>query len=648
MILLLLAGLFVTRSDCQSSSQYTEWPSGSYGLPSPKTGCPSTAKSVWKTGWRLQDMEDSPSRTRSRVSAGSHMLVKFIGDKKDIKRTFCMKAKTGTPKRNWPKGSYCIYKKGSSCPEGMDDGWIYWDDEDYRNGNSHGGSLPFGSYDGNTKIYYCCQTKGQWYNSIELPVSQPFYLLTSSSTANPVCQMVKWAFSYLEYIVFDTNHQNNADNAGGKHAFRKYRQKIYYCYYEDCRRYLTDPKIPSDSFQSHSAPVTKFDKRSQYCSWLITILDTYIISLNFKEITIPSCDGTFLRVYDGKNDTAPLIGTYCGSNATIELKIKSSANNLFIVSNSGNPWNNNGFKFDAQYNAEHMTGCRDEIIGMADYIRSPEINAPEHYPRYSNCSWLVTVDEAYLVNLKSTSISIKDDDFIKVYDGSNENTPELIRYPNSNDTIKNGTLVSSSNVIYIVLTFGESSTHSTQFIFHYARQLKPTEKITKFELTRTSHISNVTTQTPDRDLAKQNEDNQTTYIIVAIVVSVIFILLLVGLFVFLRRRKKNAETSGELHMNRAYSLSYANPSPQERIWIGSSRKVCKESKNPIYEAAEGQEPVALYCSVDATNEPLVKNGAGAAQSNNPLYDVGGVTLVSHEYAEPNEQKKGIVYDEPRV
>jgi hypothetical protein len=80
-------------------------------------------------------------------------------------------------------------------------------------------------------LEYCCQTDGNWYYSIELPVSQPFYLLTSSSTDTPKCQMVKWAFSYLEYIVFDTEDDNNYDNQGGEHLFLD-GDKKYYCYYE--------------------------------------------------------------------------------------------------------------------------------------------------------------------------------------------------------------------------------------------------------------------------------------------------------------------------------------------------------------------------------------------------------------------------------
>ena len=113
----------------------------------------------------------------------------------------------------------------------MDTGWVKWDDEDSSNRNKKGGSLPDGSYNKDTVIRYCCQNASPWYDSIELPVIRPFYLLTSSSTVSPKCQMVKWAFSYLEYIIFDTSDQSNADREGGKHIFLHGR-KLYYCYYK--------------------------------------------------------------------------------------------------------------------------------------------------------------------------------------------------------------------------------------------------------------------------------------------------------------------------------------------------------------------------------------------------------------------------------
>jgi hypothetical protein len=117
----------------------------------------------------------------------------------------------------------------------MRSGWLAWDDENVWNENSFGGFLPDGGYDKKlTLIKYCCQTDGNWYDSIELPVSKPFYLLTSSSTYTPKCQMVKWEFSYLEYIVFDTEDDNNLDFKSAQHLFLD-GEKKYYCYYEGIR-----------------------------------------------------------------------------------------------------------------------------------------------------------------------------------------------------------------------------------------------------------------------------------------------------------------------------------------------------------------------------------------------------------------------------
>ena len=116
-------------------------------------------------------------------------------------------------------------------------GTVKWDDENTNNVNVREGQLPDGIYDKDTTINYCCQTNGNWYDSIELPVLKPFYLLTSNSLSSPQCQMVKWATSQMEYILFDTEDDNNSDNLSGNHVFvdasdSSGRKKFYYCYYK--------------------------------------------------------------------------------------------------------------------------------------------------------------------------------------------------------------------------------------------------------------------------------------------------------------------------------------------------------------------------------------------------------------------------------
>lgn len=80
----------------------TKWPSGTYGTPRAKSGCPSSNGFTWHTGWRYQDTEDwFPSNKRS----SSFHLDAWVS-KNNLKRTFCMKTtKTGdSSKPSWPKG----------------------------------------------------------------------------------------------------------------------------------------------------------------------------------------------------------------------------------------------------------------------------------------------------------------------------------------------------------------------------------------------------------------------------------------------------------------------------------------------------------------------------------------------------------------
>ena len=119
------------------------------------------------------------------------------------------------------------------CPSGMKSGAIKWDDEDTSNNNMHGGILPNGTFNRHeTLIEYCCQDQGHWNDSIELPVDKPFYLLPYNSQN---CQRVKGAISTLDYIIYDTEEDNNYDSFTSSHVFtdkNKGLPKIFYCYYK--------------------------------------------------------------------------------------------------------------------------------------------------------------------------------------------------------------------------------------------------------------------------------------------------------------------------------------------------------------------------------------------------------------------------------
>ena len=127
-------------------------------------------------------------------------------------------------------GRYCIFKKGD-CPKGFKEGYVFWDDENDKNINKKGGTLPDGRYDQDTLVYYCCRTDGDRYTAISLPVISPFYLKPFNASE---CQRVKGAIATEEFIRFDTEDSGNKDRQNGSypHGAGIANHRLLYCYYE--------------------------------------------------------------------------------------------------------------------------------------------------------------------------------------------------------------------------------------------------------------------------------------------------------------------------------------------------------------------------------------------------------------------------------
>ncbi|XP_061177538.1 uncharacterized protein LOC133186319 [Saccostrea echinata] len=129
------------------------WPTGTYGLYMPKTGCPKDP-SGFSTGYFIDDTEDF--KNQNNWTTGIHLNGTF--NHGEIATYFCMKIKV-TPteyNRTWPSGNYCILKKGD-CPAGFRQGVLHMDDEDDNNGNVHVGALPDGFFVDGNSISFCCR-----------------------------------------------------------------------------------------------------------------------------------------------------------------------------------------------------------------------------------------------------------------------------------------------------------------------------------------------------------------------------------------------------------------------------------------------------------------------------------------------------------
>lgn len=201
------------------------WPDGTYSLPQAAQGCPMR----WSSGWRFQDNQNTGNGNSWSPSDLASYMRMNLGP--DYRTYYCTKTSAGnTGSSVWPRGHYCVARYGGSCPSGFSNGSIRWDDEDSSNGNAEQGTLPDGSYDSDTKIYYCCRSDGSTSVEIQLPTSQPFILYRHGGT----CQTVRGMTVRQLHIHFDDEDSLNINECVGTYpddSSCDSNHDIYFCYY---------------------------------------------------------------------------------------------------------------------------------------------------------------------------------------------------------------------------------------------------------------------------------------------------------------------------------------------------------------------------------------------------------------------------------
>ncbi|KII73404.1 hypothetical protein RF11_09122 [Thelohanellus kitauei] len=204
-----------------------DWPKGTYGMLSPFSGCPDTQLTKFRTGWLFQDTENNQNENNASRKFNANVQITKTG----IMQHYCIKTEDSGP-NIWPLGSFCVYQYGDHCPKNFHSGYVYWDDENDNNKNSHGGVLPRGNYGPDTEIRFCCKSDGDTEKEIDLPSDKPFVLFPVNL---PICQKVKNMLGDLEYIKFDDEDYKNKNRQGGMYPYgiqpSKQDHYLYLCYY---------------------------------------------------------------------------------------------------------------------------------------------------------------------------------------------------------------------------------------------------------------------------------------------------------------------------------------------------------------------------------------------------------------------------------
>ncbi|KAK7473453.1 hypothetical protein BaRGS_00035282 [Batillaria attramentaria] len=288
---------------------------GSYAFPAPLEGCPSghslssgTLEHFFLATRTYQYKENLLQGELSSGRAEHHFCVSETADN-DVK---------------WPRGNYCLMRKGGSCPEGTSHGYIQFDNKP-SSGTEYvstwSGTLPDGTYGEDTRWEFCCRDDSVLSVPMDLPNDQPLALWRNSYYG---CQPIKGMNSESHMMVLknDVTGLAQLSPSGTRPLTWKYasgNMYISYCYYypiqtgsEGCGGVITLTSTErSATFTSPGYPANYENKL--HCVWTIEGPPDSSILLTFSDFDV---EGTPNNCEDEVEVNHALIGqngiSYCG------------------------------------------------------------------------------------------------------------------------------------------------------------------------------------------------------------------------------------------------------------------------------------------------------------------------------------------------
>jgi Zn-dependent metalloprotease len=171
------------------------------------------------------------------------------------------------------------------------------------------------------------------------------------------------------------------------------------------------------------------------CAWLIQPPQAQKVTFNFTAFNLEnaSTDGKSIfdavEIYDGINDSAPLVGRFTGS--TIPNAVTSTGGSLFVKFFSDNELNYSGWS--GYYTSTQTPYCN----GVATTLNTAtgtlsDGSGADKYANNSNCAWLIQPTNSKTVTLNFTAFDTElNYDGVIVYDGSNNTAPVLGKFSGS-------------------------------------------------------------------------------------------------------------------------------------------------------------------------------------------------------------------------
>ncbi|CAH1793785.1 unnamed protein product [Owenia fusiformis] len=210
-----------------------------------------------------------------------------------------------------------------------------------------------------------------------------------------------------------------------------------------CQHRITDPKgeVSSPNWPDY------YPSRKQ-CMWHFSTKPGHKIKLVFSDFELEphqECAYDHIELYDGEDEEARSLGSYCGSS--VPHAMSSSRNKMYMTFFSDASVQRKGF------NAIHSTVCGGTLIAnsSAQYLYSHAKYGDQNYDNKEDCDWLIQASGDYRVRLRFLEFEVEDEsdcsyDSVIVYDGKDDAAPRIGKFCGSKLT---KTFVSSGEFLLI-------------------------------------------------------------------------------------------------------------------------------------------------------------------------------------------------------
>ncbi|XP_070174236.1 cubilin-like [Littorina saxatilis] len=206
--------------------------------------------------------------------------------------------------------------------------------------------------------------------------------------------------------------------------------------------------------------------------WNIVLLPYQSVTLNVSHYKSSVCSGyeRLLVYYTDHRGSSTYTYLYCGRTGAVVVSY-SNRMQLWLQAVSEV---SNGQAFQAMWKTE----CRRSFSGASGTIMSPD--SPNAYPTNLDCSYLITRDTGYYINLTFTSFALDSDlcnDYVQIFDGSSNSFP-LLTSPLCGSSLP-PVLLSTSNSLWIEFhSDGTTDPSSTGFVATYTSHIKECKSTT--------------------------------------------------------------------------------------------------------------------------------------------------------------------------